>query len=425
METTTTLRNHAREIIDATDAHYTGKISGNFDFENTTDEEWLDIIRRTEKYGDYLSSGKFRFLKKIRKIATNIKRTKEYILVSSFRNIMINREETVTEIVEGEKMQAHIKDPYDFDYHISPKDIAELVKEKPVISEDDEVYEIRQEKMAQNSWRGCLSILEQQEIFSVSTHDSSKGIPPCPHCKGKGFFKCEECEGSGREQYVDGYYASGEERIKTGQCSHCYGKGKIECEVCGAAGKAQIYSDKYQIIRRFIGKKTVLGYDCLSSTDGDFGYDNGCRTYDDTYGGCSYNVWPNFEDAEIAQCVDKLYKHRNNVITDNNGQLAHAVLAKTGQDYSDLYEKNKKAAYNHWEEAGLFKGQVGCALEYHVLLPAVKICCTNKLDESEFEIFIWPYTYKPYDKSEEVEEGIQYRIEGIIHGLTFWESLFL
>jgi hypothetical protein len=428
MKTTTTLRDYAYHIVHLAlersrmkyvpNNKHIATISGKFDFENITDEKWLRIISRNSKKQEN-RKGQLRFLQKLRKIATNIKRTNEYMLVSSFRNIMIDREQIAMEIIDGGKLEEYTKDPYASDYLLSSKDIAETVKMRPVYLKDDEVRDFRQKKTYYTSdeERICFSIPEREEIFSVSTHDSNRGIPICPHCKGKGFFKCEECEGSGREQYVDGYYASGEERVKTGQCSHCYGRGKIDCEVCGGARKPEIYSDKYQIIKRFKGKKIVLGYDCMSSTYGYFWNEEGG---DDYYYLC--NIWYQFENTEIKQCIDKLYKHQNKVITDNNGQLAQAVLEKTDQDCSNLYKKNKEAAYSHWEEEGLLKGQLGCALEYHGIVPVIRLRCTNKLNNKKFEILISQYKY--YESGEIEGSGIQYTINGI-QELSFLQSLFL
>ena len=54
-------------------------------------------------------------------------------------------------------------------------------------------------------------------IFAVE-HKNRQDEPtvPCDACHGSGVQKCPQCNGTGRESYVDGYYASGEERIKTG-----------------------------------------------------------------------------------------------------------------------------------------------------------------------------------------------------------------
>lgn len=70
----------------------------------------------------------------------------------------------------------------------------------------------------------------------------------CEFCHGTGSINCSSCDGSGREQYTDGYFASGVERIKTGPCSKCGGTGKIPCPQCGGTGQNVIYSEQYSIV---------------------------------------------------------------------------------------------------------------------------------------------------------------------------------
>jgi hypothetical protein len=140
-------------------------IPGKFDFKTMTAEDWLYTISRNSNKETFSSDPedrlKLRTLKKLWKIAENVELTEEYILVSSFRNIMVDREQIKLEVIDGEKKKDCIKNPYDFDYNLSTKDIEKLLK-----SGNEE---------------------EKQEIFSVTTHDSRKGIPSCSNCKGKGF----------------------------------------------------------------------------------------------------------------------------------------------------------------------------------------------------------------------------------------------
>lgn len=78
----------------------------------------------------------------------------------------------------------------------------------------------------------------------------------CPSCKGTGKKGCcPTCEGSGRVQYVDGYYASGEERIKSGICTACLGSGKTDCPECGGEGRIEIYAPDYALVKSV--KETV------------------------------------------------------------------------------------------------------------------------------------------------------------------------
>jgi hypothetical protein len=226
---------------------------------------------------------------------------------------------------------------------------------------------------------------------------------------------------------VDGYYANGEERIKTGQCSHCYGQGKIDCEMCGGVGKQQIHSDKYQLIKRFEDKRAVLRFDCLSSTFKRGGgvfldfFDE--DTFDVDIRDCNsfqilikFDFWNMFNNEELEECINKLYKCQNEIIVDKEDQLPLAIQKIAGID--SLYKKSKEEVYYHWKESGLLNGQLGCALEYHEIIPVIKINCTNKTNNDKAEIFIleW-YDYK------EVAPGIRCIIDGI-PDLSFWQSLF-
>ena len=86
----------------------------------------------------------------------------------------------------------------------------------------------------------------------ISVEHKRRDLEPfirCDDCNGSGWVKCEHCEGTGREQYVDGYYANGEERIKTGACHECEGRGRIPCPKCMGEGKIAVYSPEYSIVK--------------------------------------------------------------------------------------------------------------------------------------------------------------------------------
>lgn len=93
-------------------------------------------------------------------------------------------------------------------------------------------------------------VTEQECIFSVE--HKRRDVDPfvrCDECNGFGMVKCEHCDGTGRESYVDGNYANGEERIRTGHCSECGGRGRVQCPKCLGEGKIVIYAPEYSIVK--------------------------------------------------------------------------------------------------------------------------------------------------------------------------------
>jgi hypothetical protein len=392
----------------SSDEYYTIFIPQKIDLQKTTVNTWLDIISRNinkKALGDYFSANGLRALKKLPKIAKGLKIENEYILMSSFLNVMIDREEITTEHVDGSDMEEFTKNPYDFDYQISPKNF---------------------QKVLEDEWSHIFDREEnKREIFSVKTN-SNTTPPPCPNCNGEGFFRCENCEGSGREQYTDGNFANGDERIKTGQCSNCYGQGKIECETCNGAGKQQIYANTYQTIKRFEDRKRILRYDCLSSSGGFY-----CKNWyswrwdnniDNSYQSNlqikkNLDIWRNMDNDEIENCIDKLYQNSKEIIIDNESESVRNVLAEIGNKYSTLYKENKKQAHLLWKNYELEKGQLGCSLAKHYAMPAVKITFTDTIEENEHDFFI-------VEDLRENEKGVVCLFNSFPE-VSFFKSLFL
>lgn len=103
-------------------------------------------------------------------------------------------------------------------------------------------------------------------VFAVE-HKKRSDEPTiqCDHCHGSGVIKCPSCNGSGRESYVDGYFASGEERIKTGACAECGGSGRVPCPECNGKGVIDIFAANYSLVRsvKEIISKRVEGWAIL------------------------------------------------------------------------------------------------------------------------------------------------------------------
>ena len=109
----------------------------------------------------------------------------------------------------------------------------------------------------------------QDECVVLRKHQTraSEAFVACDACNSTGRLKCPACGGSGREQYVDGYYASGEERIKTGSCSECQGHGQVPCPDCQGQGRIEIFSQNYTVeksVTETWKQHTVIAYNSPS-----------------------------------------------------------------------------------------------------------------------------------------------------------------
>lgn len=93
-------------------------------------------------------------------------------------------------------------------------------------------------------------VFNRECVFSVA--HKRRDLDPfirCDECNGSGMVKCERCGGTGKEQYVDGNFASGVERIRTGNCPECGGRGRVQCPKCLGEGKIAIYAPDYSIVK--------------------------------------------------------------------------------------------------------------------------------------------------------------------------------
>ncbi|MDR2652581.1 MAG: hypothetical protein LBC68_09770 [Prevotellaceae bacterium] len=366
-----------------------GTINTKIDFQDLNAGKLLKVISDESKKWYLEEPKELRALRKLSKIATKARIESGYLLTSMFLNIFIERDNISTEVIDGKEHDDFIRNPYDFDYAISPDDIESILN----VSEPE--------------WKIC----------AVTTHDASQP-PVCSECNGKGFFRCEKCEGSGREQYVDGYYANGEERIKTGQCSDCYGTGKIQCDECAGSGKYQIFSKQYQTVKKFEDNKIIMSYIAQSDTfyrgvNRGYLFDSRFIKDDDELENREMETeikwWYNlFDNQELKEGIDELHKNQKEVIIDKNQTLPNGISKKC----KDLYEKNKMAALNYFEDKE--EGKLGCAVEKHFAIPLFRIYFSTKIDDREYHIEIY----------ENNENGMQVCIPSM-PDLSFFRSLFI
>ena len=356
------------------------------DWQNRSAEEWLRIIS-IDGYDQYKHwdweyiSNQRRGLKKLSKIAKEIRIEHGYMLVSMFMNISVVRDKIITEVKDGKEMDDFQTNPYDFDYAILPNAITKTIEKTKAMNYPS----------SWNQWKN------KRVICCVSTQDAGKA-PACPTCEGKGFLRCEQCGGSGREQYVDGYYASGEERIKTGQCSHCFGTGKLQCDDCMGTGKLQLLSNQYQIVKSFEDTKEVSGYVCYSNTIEDYcsaiDYSPEIITQEDGIEAealkdvlAAQRRWLSFEDKELESGMVKLYKNQKELLVDRDGNLSNEI----SEVCKDLYRKNKKDAMEVFKNQDQ-KGKLACSVEKHLVVPMARIFYSYR--DCKYEIALYEFDSK-------------------------------
>jgi hypothetical protein len=354
-------------------------IDSKINFRNLDVVEWFEAIScETKKWKfnddeEYIFNDKERqrALKKLSKIATEARIEPGYFLASMFSAVCVDRGVTTTEIIDGTKMDDFTRDPYDFDFAMSLGDLP---------YNDDNKH-------------------GPMQIYTVVTYDANQ-VPVCPNCEGEGFFQCEKCEGSGREQYIDGYFANGEERIKTGQCSSCYGAGKIRCKRCLGSGKCQLLSNQYQIVKKFGESKFDITREFVATT-----FKDDREVFISTNDKEIWSQW-GISEADIR----KLYRNQNEVIIDRNQILPNGINAEC----EGLYEKNKKAWLSWLNKIHFNECKLVCSIEKHFAIPLFRIYFSTKLDNEERCINI----YENQDK----KAVCSFRS---LPDLSFFKSLFL
>ena len=388
------------------------RFNGKLNPQNFDVQKWLQIFstdgyRQSKDWRDLeYKKEKRRGLKILPKLAKNVSFERGYLVASVFMNISVVRDNVITEILDGRKeMDDFSSNPYDYDYGISPDDIQKTLKD---------VYK-----------------KPKRVPFFAITRDSAGHPIECPQCNGEGSIKCRKCKGSGREKYVDGNFASGEERMKTGQCSKCQGKGTLKCKECAGSGKRQILSNQYQITKSFDDVKKISGLvayslssNPLEECDGEpgqyfpiiedddsayyeeYGYGDAIRQLfgnHSEYG----KVWLNFENKSLKSGIYQLHKNQKELIIDGNKTLPDGLEEVCER----LFEKNKRKALAHFEKEDE-QGKLACSVENHLVIPFISILFEYNNDTYNFDLF-------------EMEDG---KIKcDYYHGpeLSFFKSLFI
>jgi hypothetical protein len=382
--------------ISGNDGYY--RIKNKFDTQNLDAKRWLDILssegyeRIKREESDEFGYGPRRALKKLDKIAKNAYIEPGYLLASLFINVFVVRDKTVTETVDGKEFDEISRNPYDFDYGISPDTIQKAL---------EEAWEFDKKKK-KPKWEICAVVTK-----------GADDAPLCPNCGGNGFLRCEECGGTGKgEKYVAHTYATGKENTKIGQCPNCFGTGKIKCVVCNGSGKQQVFSDQYQIVKKFEDSKKLRSFACISTTWEEYperccsqGNDSD-TAYDKFKSDC-----PDFEAEELKSGINKLYKNQKEIFVDGEQSLQNEI----SEGYKNLYKKNKKEALQYLGKND--KGELACSVEKHFAIPVYRLyySAVDDGENKEFSIDIYKLS----------EKGTACFDEFDFPSIGFFKSLFI
>lgn len=351
-------------IVDQNDRAYRNKFrwsfQGKIDPQSLDAKKWLQKISDAtyHKTKDWDASER-RAWKKMSKMAKNMSMETGHLLISQFFMVGVNRDEVVTETIDSKEiaMDDFTRNPYDFDYGISPDAMHNAFQE---------IWDNKKN----SKW----------EICAVTTRDASQA-PACSHCEGQGFFRCEKCGGSGLVDYDDGMYASGVKRTRKGKCPDCYGNGKIQCKACNGSGKLQLFSNQYQIVKKF---KDVKKLDCVAYRSTSWDDTEKVVNSDDEYRTYNAQLKYVFDNHELKEGIYKLYKNEKEILIDAEQTLPNEI----GAEYRKLYENNKNAALKE----GKRLGKLVCLVGKHIALPIYRI--SFEADYSNYEIDIYEYSGK-------------------------------
>lgn len=319
-----------------------------------------------------------RTLKILDKIAKSVSVEHGQVLANFYLNTYCLRGKDIQTTVLNEPYEHTFSDApenFDYDYDFAPSD-----------NLDNLTKYVAYQNLLCKGVEGICS-------FSVENKERSKEpYILCPSCKGAGRKKkCSKCKGTGRVQYVDGYFASGEERIKTGICTTCSGTGKTECSECNGQGKIEIYAPIYTVVKSVKEKTSqVAGLSYATPWDSDFSCD--CYIYNekDEINSSGYiNASIEIQKALYRDEYLRIrMQNRMKAAVDNRPQLVNAMKAA---GVSALYKKCEESAKNWFDDRG--RGALVSQHTRHYLIPVSRL--TVKLSENiEANIYLLPFNDK-------------------------------
>ena len=226
----------------------------------------------------------------------------------------------------------------------------------------------------------------QSECVVLRQHQTRANQPfvTCDTCHGSGGQRCPACGGSGREQYVDGYYASGEERIKTGACTTCSGRGQVACPDCHGQGRIEMFAPNYTLVKSVTETWTQNVYGAFASPllEGDYLKWGGSWVFKEyTHEYVQKAIFDN-------DCIWLKMKNRKEILK-NNSEAYMRELEQLGM--LDAYQTNRERVKGEARKSGIV-----CIHERHYIIPITRIRInTHRLsdkpsDNRPLDIYVLP-----------------------------------
>jgi len=239
--------------------------------------------------------------------------------------------------------------------------------------------------------------IHQDCVFCIE-HKTREEEPliPCENCHGSGFIKCERCEGTGREQYVAGNYASGEDIIRTGACPECEGTGKIPCPACGGNGHIEIYAPTYSVIHsvdEVIYHEIVAA--CWSPWSSSILFTkNSLKAKQKAQNNSEYeylgiNTQLSKKEKERIGAIVNEIKNEESVCYKNRQVSSKDLRPTIIEDmdklgFEEAYETNSKLCEDHFKDHSLLINQY----EQHFIIPMKRLTLTTSSGKAH-DLFIY------------------------------------
>lgn len=253
------------------------------------------------------------------------------------------------------------------------------------------------------------SYSSETQIFSYEIQrENSK---PCTVCNGEKIERCPKCDGSGRERYIDSYFASGEPKYKTGQCSKCYGKGFITCRHCDGTGLEDKGTGVSAIARTYKEKNIYKKY--FSYITPWFSNVEDCTDFSDmseldilhTFG-WHINYYTLLR-SNVKNYLTLIRKNQNEVFVDELMVQKDELLSQIGYEYSDMYDAlQREISKQHEDTEEDSEGKVAWIAQNFLTLDVYKIDYEAGGYEYSICVFVNGNNFARVDWDDLPEKGI-------------------